>query len=95
MAFNDVFIIFAILLFLMIVMSTLGGSVRLHERYEDIPTQPKEASASVEPSKEPSNETPHVTCTSESCSKDDTVVEAFDGEAYAGFEDGAEKAADE
>jgi hypothetical protein len=85
MAFNDVFIIFAILLVLLILISTLGGAVRFHERFEEnAPTVP--VVLTPQTNELPSDEAPP---------KEDTV-EAFDGEVYAGFEEeGADKAEEE
>lgn len=85
MTFNDVFIIFAILLVLLILISTLGGAVRFQERFEDnAPMVPVDLTPS-----------PNELSSDEDAHPNEDAVEAFDGEVYAGFqEEDAENAED-
>jgi hypothetical protein len=79
---KDLLIIFGILLVLLIIISTVGGSIRFMERYES-PEEGTEAPAPDAPSQvlPSAPEEPPAG----DADKGGEVVEPFDGDAYAGF----------
>jgi hypothetical protein len=101
---KDVFIVFGVLLVVLILISTIGGSVRFFERYEDeeqytdqgyeyidqeqtgeeYPEYSAEGYEETHEDHDPEAEQPYA--------NEEETVEAFDGDAYAGFD--AETAGD-
>jgi hypothetical protein len=81
---NDVIVIFGVLLSVLMLISTFGGSIRFQEYYEDPPVTPSDYTPPITPPALPTNvvvsdqvpQTPPV----------GAGIEAFDGEAYAGFD---------
>jgi hypothetical protein len=78
---KDVIIVFGMLLVVLAIISTLGGSIRYAESFEDSKPKPPKAEKEPAPKKEHYEEEEPK---KEEADKKETV-EGFDGGAYAGI----------
>ena len=89
---KDILIVFGVLLVLVILISTFGGSLRVRERYEEEPKVP--AASPAPPAVHPEGPPPAVQgpegpppSGASGMQPMQPVVEGFDGGAYAGFQE--------
>ena len=80
---KDVLIVFGILLLILILISTFGGSIRYREKFEDAIVAPQMPSVSPPSSIEAQ---PPLMPVQMEAQPESEVVEGFDGGAYAGFQ---------
>lgn len=99
---KDILIVFGVLLVLVILISTFGGSLRYSERYEEEqPAADKPTTVATPPSVQQEGPPPTVMGVEgpppsghpSGMQPMQPVVEGFDGGAYAGFQEDAEEEA--